>query len=126
MLLEASALTNRQTGLNTHKNKPHVYLYYTYWSGQKKIYYYYKDIFKKDVKIIMHKYPMFTLSGSFNMPSMAGSGLISSAKWFISFWASTARALGVFTLSSWSPKCTTFVATKSIRSSSSWKVSQAA
>lgn len=52
---------------------------------------------------------------------MAGPGLRNSAKWFMSFWAWTARDRGVFTLSSWSPRCITFVATKLMRSSRSLK-----
>lgn len=46
-------------------------------------------------------------------------------KYVISLWASTTRALGPFTLSSWSPKCNTLLATWFIFPSSSLKVSSA-
>lgn len=55
--------------------------------------------------------------------SVNGPGLKNSEKCLINFWASTALALGVLTLSNWSPRCKTLVATRFILSSNWWNKS---
>lgn len=60
---------------------------------------------------------------SVKIGSVKGPGLKNSEKCRISFWASTALALGILTLSNWSPKWRTLVATEFILSSNWWNKS---
>jgi len=66
-----------------------------------------------------------TWKGSVNMCERVRLSSINSEKYFISSWASTALVLGVLTPSNWSPRWTTFVATKLMRSSRALKWSNA-
>lgn len=66
-----------------------------------------------------------TWKGSVNTCERVRLSSINSEKYFMSSCASTALVLGVLTPSNWSPRWTTFVATKLMRSSSALKWSNA-